>query len=130
MHGTFRTTLLALSILTLNGFGIGNGAAAQAEETSKKANGKKLASISISTPKKPEQKAKKANSDLNKNKRRISTKLPDNLIQNDQATLSDDEITRIKLIKRYEGVPNPRTDWNHGLRTLNWHYTESNSAND
>lgn len=128
MYGTFRTTLLALSILAFSASG------AQADETASKAGNKKIATISVSTQKEKEKAVKsapqKAAASSQKDKRRISTRLPKNLIQNDQATLSDDEVTRIKLIKRYEGVKNPRTDWNHGLRTLNWHYTESNSDND
>lgn len=116
MYRTIRTTLLALSLLTLN-----TAAQAAPEAKAQKSQNKRIASASPTGAKQ----AKTTKKATGKQKRQIATSLPPELMQNDRATLSDDEITRIKLIKRYEGVPNPRTDWSNGLRTLNWHYTEN-----
>lgn len=97
-----------------------------AKEVTKAKNKQKIASVSIKLPDtvekaNPKSSAKKKYS----NKAKTTNKAPVSMNHKDLATLSDDEVTRIKLIKRYEGVENPRTDWAHGLRTLNWHYTDS-----
>lgn len=115
MCRTIRTTLLALSLLALH-----TSVQAAPESKPQKSQNKRIASASLAGAKDV-----KTNKKAGKQKRQIATSLPPELMQNDRATLSDDEITRIKLIKRYEGVPNPRTDWSNGLRTLNWHYTEN-----
>ena len=85
-------------------------------------NGKKIASVSLPAPEKAT-KNKTVKTIGNKNAKK--TKVVQNIgpeIKN-MAQLSDDEVTRIKLIKRYEGIKNPKTDWSNGLRTLDWHYT-------
>ena len=87
---------------------------------------KKIASLSLSQPEKASKKNRNDKKAAQKKARVKSTTItPAVLMQNDVANLSDDEVTRIRLIKRYEGVKTPRIDWSDGLRTLNYHYSES-----
>lgn len=126
MHGTFRSICYSLLIIALSTSPL------QAKEIKKDKQNKKLAAASIRLPDRVEKTKQEDKNGLNKtqtlakSKQSVATSLPAKFRQNDAAVLSDDEITRIKLIKRYEGVKDPRTDWSEGLRTLNWHYTESN----
>lgn len=99
------------------------GASAADAKQSSKHNKKKIASVSIQT--KVDTKAQKAAKKSKKKKTRTTTVTPASLMQKDMANLSDDEITRIRLIKRYQGVKSPRLDWSNGLRTLEYHYSDN-----
>lgn len=83
MYRTIRTTLLALSLLTLN-----TAAQAAPETKAQKSQNKRIASASPTGAKQ----VKTTKQATGKQKRQIATSLPPELMQNDRATLSDDEI--------------------------------------
>ena len=122
MNGRKATTNLVLSPLFLV-LVIGTSPV-DAKEAKQKNDGKKIAAVSVSLPDTVEQPQKKQKPTKAK-KSKVTKNVPVSMNHKNLAALSDDEVTRIRLIKRYEGVENPRTDWANGLRTLNWHYTDS-----